>query len=133
MKFRDANHSGTGDIIIQENNNTNIGKLYIQCTDEELFEEREFRQNQLKKESQRRKKEKEPCVIFSIIILLLAAIYGYYKDPNFSNFVNWIYTFPGAIFSLLSIRAYLTPNQYEQKHLKALNEIRDILRERGVE
>ena len=132
MKIRDINHSGKGDIIVQEGQN-NIVKKLVECNNEELIKEREFRNQQLTIESKERKRKRKPWVIVCIIILIVGLFYGYYKDPNFTNIINWIYALPGAILSLQSIQSYSTLSEYEKKHLQALREIKDILRERGVE
>ncbi|WP_299306557.1 hypothetical protein [uncultured Haemophilus sp.] len=132
MKIRDINHSGKGDIIVQEGQN-NIVKKLVECNNEELIKEREFRNQQLTIESKERKRKRKPWVIVCIIILIVGLFYGYYKDPNFTNIINWIYALPGAILSLQSIQSYYTLSEYEKKHLQALREIKDILRERGVE
>ncbi|RDE82755.1 hypothetical protein [Haemophilus parahaemolyticus] len=132
MKIRDINHSGKGDIIVQEGPN-NIVKKLVECNNEELIKEREFRNQQLTIESKERKRKRKPWVIVCIIILIVGLFYGYYKDPNFTNIINWIYALPGAILSLQSIQSYCTLSEYEKKHLQALREIKDILRERGVE
>ena len=132
MKIRDINHSGKGDIIVQEGQN-NIVKKLVECNNEELIKEREFRNQQLIIESKERKRKRKPWVIVCIIILIVGLFYGYYKDPNFTNIINWIYALPGAILSLKSIQSYYTLSEYEKKHLQALREIKDILRERGVE
>ena len=42
MKIRDINHLGKGDIIVQEGQN-NIVKKLVECNNEELIKEREFR------------------------------------------------------------------------------------------
>lgn len=132
MKIRDINHLGKGDIIVQEGQN-NIVKKLVECNNEELIKEREFRNQQLTIESKERKRKRKPWVIVCIIILIVGLFYGYYKDPNFTNIINWIYALPGAILSLQSIQSYYTLSEYEKKHLQALREIKDILRERGVE
>ncbi|QIM66586.1 hypothetical protein A4G16_03980 [Mannheimia granulomatis] len=132
MKFRDAKHLGTGDIIIQENN-INVGKPLVQCSNEELVDERKFRNQRLLIERDRRKTEKKPFVIISIAVLILGFIYGCYKVGNLSDILTWLYAIPGAIFSIVSFQNYSTPNQFEQKHQQALREIADILRERGKE
>ena len=132
MKIRDINHSGKGDIIVQEGQN-NIVKKLVECNNEELIKEREFRNQQLTIESKERKRKRKPWVIVCSIILIVGLFYGYYKDPNFTNIINWIYALPGAILSLQSIQSYYTLSEYEKKHLQALREIKDILRERGVE
>ena len=132
MKIRDINHSGKGDIIVQEGQN-NIVKKLVECNNEELIKEREFRNQQLTIESKERKRKRKPWVIVCIIILIVGLFYGYYKDPNSTNIINWIYALPGAILSLQSIQSYYTLSEYEKKHLQALREIKDILRERGVE
>ncbi|WP_025236111.1 hypothetical protein [Mannheimia sp. USDA-ARS-USMARC-1261] len=132
MKFRDAKHLGTGDIIIQENN-INVGKPLVQCSNEELVDERIFRNQRLLIERDRRKTEKKPFVIISIAVLILGFIYGCYKVGNLSDILTWLYAIPGAIFSIVSFQNYSTPNQFEQKHQQVLREIADILRERGKE
>ena len=79
MKIRDINHSGKGDIIVQEGPN-NIVKKLVECNNEELIKEREFRNQQLTIESKERKRKRKPWVIVCIIILIVGLFNEFFNE-----------------------------------------------------
>lgn len=108
----------------------NTHKLLRECDSSELKTERTFREDRLKDE---KSKKIKPSIICSLIIACIALAllcFTHYK-MGLKLDISTILAIPGAIFAIMSIYLCFTPNKYEQKHLDALQEINDLLRERG--
>ena len=118
-----------GDLHI--NDNSNQSKLLIDCSNNELFEERTHRKSLLSGE--RKSKWKRMAIAWLGIgcVLGIAAIWFYYQgNPNLSSLVLGLGGF-GTAFA--SIKVLEQPTEFEARQIDALNEIRLILRERGIE
>ena len=119
-----------GNITDNSINMHSTHKLLRECDSSELKTERTFRKQRLKDE---KSKKIKPSIICSLIIacIALALLCFMNYEMGLKLEISTILAIPGAIFSIMSIYLYFTPNKYEQKHLNALQEINDLLRERG--
>lgn len=131
MKINDINHSGNGDINILENNNIPAPKLLKQCSNDELLEEIEFRKKMLSKKRMQTKNKYKPIIYISAAIFSFGFIWGTYEVRDITNILNWLYALPGAILGIVSLVQMSEPSKFEKKHISALNECKDLLRERG--
>lgn len=131
MKINDITHSGNGDINILENNNIPVPKLLKQCSNDELLEEIEFRKKMLSKERMQTKNKYKPIIYISAAIFIFGFIWGTYEVRDITNILNWLYALPGAILGIVSLVQMSEPSKFEKKHISALNECKDLLRERG--
>ena len=118
-----------GDLHI--NDNSNQSKLFIDCSNNELFEERIHRKNLLS--SERKSKWKRMAIAWLGIgcVLGIAAIWFYYQGK--SNLSSLVLGLGGFGTAFASIKVLEQPTEFEARQMAALNEIRQILRERNIE
>jgi hypothetical protein len=124
-----GNINVVGDVNIIDNSEQL--KLLVQCTNDELFEERKHRTNLLKNEKKRKYKKSGIFFISVIIISILVSI-GIYLAGN-SDLASFVLGGGGLVASAASIKISTNPSEFEMRQAAALNEIRMILRERGGE
>ena len=118
-----------GDLHI--NDNSNQSKLLIDCSNDELLDERNHRKDLLS--SERKSKWKRMAIVWlgAGCILGIIAIWFYFQDkPNLSSLVLGI---GGLLVAFASVKIFEHPTEFEARQVHALNEIRLILRERGAE
>ncbi len=124
---RDINVEGDVHIV----DNSVQPKLLVVCTNEELFAERAHRDALLSQE--RKAKWKRLAVAWAVLgaILGLASLWFYLKgDTNLSSLILGL---GGLAVGFASVKALERPNEFEERQIAALREIKMILRERGVE
>lgn len=118
-----------GDVHI--NDNSIQPKLLTVCTSEELFSERLHRQTLLSQERKAKWKRLAMSWIFIAVMLGVTSLWFYFKgDTNFSSLVLGLGGLAGCF---ASVKVLEKPNKFEARQIDALDEIKTILRERGVE
>lgn len=123
---RDINVNG--DVVIHDES-TQVGKLLINCTNDELIEERSHRKSVLWGE--RKRKLSRLVMVWVVLGLMLTgvAIYLYYVGR--SEFSSLVLGGGSIAIGLGSIKLFVEPNEFELRQQAALKEIAYILRERG--
>lgn len=101
------------------------------CTNEELIEELDHRRTLLSNERKRQWKSIAIMWLVCGVALSIVALWFYFKgDPNLSSM---ILGFGGLAVGFASIKVFEQPSVFEDRQLAALQEIKLILRERGIE
>jgi hypothetical protein len=123
---RDVNVSG--DLVITDNS-IQLGKPFVQCTNDELFSERIHRKSLLRGE--RKRKFQKVVLVWVVLGLALAAfsLVLFYKGKLESSALSL--GFAGLAIGLAPIKLIIEPNEFEARQHGALKEIEYILRERG--
>lgn len=139
--MRDINSKGNLNIDTVVDNSINLQSnnqeypLLIQCDNDTLYKERKFRKERLKAEKEKKfipstiKALFLAFIIFIVLLLINKLMPKLFGD----NTLAILLTIPSAIWAIMAIVLYFVPNKYEKRHLQALQEITDLLRERGVE
>lgn len=123
---RDINVNG--DVVIHDESEQ-VGKLFINCSSEELLEERIHRKKVLWGERKRKLSRLVLAWVLAGVVLTAAAIYFYtVGKTEFSSLVLGV---GGIAIGLGSIKLFIEPNEFEGRQYAALKEIDYILRERG--
>ena len=117
-----------GDVFIHDES-IEIGKLFVNCSNEELIEERTHRKSVLSGE--RKRKFNRLVVAWVVLGLLLTAVSGYLYFIGQTNLSSFLLGGGGIAISLGSIKVMAEPNDFEIRQQSALKEIAYILRERG--
>lgn len=124
---RDINVEGDVHIV----DNSEQSTLLIACTNEELFAERNHRNELLKQEHKAKWKRLAIAWLVVAVILGLASLWFYFHgNTNLSGLVLGL---GGLASGFASVQVLSRPNKFEERQIAALNEIRMILRERGAE
>lgn len=123
---RDINVSG--DIVINDES-TQIGKLYIHCSNAELIEERSHRKLVLDKARKRKLGLLGMVCVFLIFIWLGFFIYFYWIDK--SEFALSLLTVGSLAVGVMSLKVTFDNTEFERRQLDALKEIAYLLHERG--
>lgn len=106
-------------------------KFLDQCTNDELYEERIHRSRLLSKE--RKAKWRRLAIAWAVISLVLSAISLYEYIFGDKTLAGYIIGGGGIAMGLATLKVLDKPNEFEGHQMKALNDIRRILREREVE
>lgn len=106
-------------------------KLFVLCTNEELFDERVHRKSVLAGERKRKFKRLASAWLFSGVVLSGGALWFYANGQ--ANFSSLLLGLGGLAVAFASVKIFEQPTEFEQRQLAALKEIHHILRERGVE
>lgn len=123
---RDINVNG--DVVIYDES-TQVGKFLINCTNDELIEERSHRKSVLWGERKRKLSGLVMAWVFLGLMLTGGAIYLYYIGR--SDFSSLVLGGGSIAIGLGSIKLFIEPNEFELRQQVALKEIAYILRERG--
>lgn len=124
---RDINVDGNVQII----DNSNQPKFLTACTIEELVHERAHRKQLLRRE--RKAKWKRLALAWvGIVIMLGSASLWFYFDGK-KELSSLVLGLGGLAVGLASVKVLEKPNDFEQRQIETLYEIRMILRERGAE
>ena len=118
-----------GDVYIHDESSQ--PKLLIQCTNQELFDERIHRKYILANERKGKFKRLTFAWLVSGIVLSVGALWFYANNQD--NFASMLLGLGGLAVAFASIKVFEQPTEFEQRQLIALQEIRHILRERGIE
>jgi hypothetical protein len=117
-----------GDLTI--NDNSSEYKLIIHCNNNELFEEEKHRRKILRNERTAKFKRFIPIWATCAVALAFAALW-YWLQGKMDLF-SLLSGASGLIFGISSLSTYDKPNSFEQRQLDVLDEIHDLLRDRGV-
>lgn len=133
--MRDFMNSGdmkvNGNLIINDHSQNDVGKLLINCTSDELIQERPFRQENLQLERKRKTKKAFPFLSFAVIIFIIASVWGKIcGDPDLISFSLGI---ASLLIGIASIKYVVEPNAFEIREKFAVREINLILKSRRVE
>lgn len=132
--MRDFNNDGQinvhGDFNVSDNSRTEH-KLLINCTSEELLQDRPFRQENIRLEQARKIRRLKPMYAFSIMLFAAAAGWATMNGkPDLSSFIMG----GAALFiGYLSLKATIEPNAFQIEEQAAVNEASKLLKQRRVE
>jgi hypothetical protein len=128
--FKVGNNLNVGGNL-QINDNSNQSTNLIYRTTDELLEERIHRKKLLSGE--RKSKWKRMAIVWLFVgcVLGIVAIWFYYQGN--SNLSSLFLGLGGFGTAFASVKVLEQPTEFEARQMTALNEIRFILRERGVE
>lgn len=101
------------------------------CTNSELFDERTHRRALLSQERKRQFKFIAFFWVFAVLTIGAVALYFYFKGD--SNLSSLILGLGGITTVFYSIKFFEQPSEFETRQLAVLQEIRLLLRERGIE
>ncbi len=118
-----------GDINITDNSQQY--KPLNQCTIEELVNERQYRTSLLKKEQ--RLKLNRLGLVLVVFGIILAGVALFYYLKGRKDISSLILGLGGILVGLASYKAFENPTEFEGRQISALNEIKYLLREHGIE
>jgi len=118
-----------GDVIINDNSETNEYKLLINCNNEELLHEEKHRHSLLRKERSRKNSVTWKSIAFAALLLLIAAGWFYFQGTM--NAVTLLVGAAGVMTGMATLQQADKQTQFEQRQIATLNEIHTLLRERG--
>jgi hypothetical protein len=120
-----------GNFIINDNSENEVSKLLINCTTEELLEERPFRQENLYLERKRKIKNSFPALLTAICCFIAAAILGLINGKP--DIVSFFLGLGSIVTGLASVEGILKPNDFEIHEQSAIHQINLILKSRRIE
>jgi hypothetical protein len=133
--LRDFNNSGdmnvNGDLVINDQSQNTIGKPFENCTNEELFQERPFRKENLRHERNRKIKTAIPFLAFAIILFIAAATWGQLAEKP--NLVTYILGIGALVVGFATIKGVIEPNEFEIQEQSAVKKINMILKSRRAD
>jgi len=119
-----------GDININDNSK-NDHKWYVNCSSEELIEDRPFRQENIKLEQERKVKRFTPFYWLSAFLFICAAVWAVVEGKQ--NLVSIVMGAGSFFVGYMSIKLTIAPNSFQVEEKNAVDEINKILRQRRVE
>lgn len=119
-----------GDVTINDNSENNEYKLLIHCNNEELLHEEKHRQKLLRNERSRKNGVTWKFLAFAALLLLVAAVWFYFDGQM--NAVTLITGIASVFTGMATLKQAENQTPFEQRQIVALNEIHNLLRERGV-
>ncbi len=132
--MRDFNNEGQinvqGDFNVTDNSQ-NQHKLLIQCSNEELQQERPFREENIRREQVQKVKRLKPFYVLSAILFCTAA--GWSTINGKSDLASFIMGSASLFFAYYSLKATIEPNAFQKEEQHAVNEINKLLKQRRVE
>ncbi len=132
--MRDFNNGGdinvNGDFNITDNSQ-NEHKLLINCTTEELLQERPFRQENIKIEQSKKIKRLKPFYALSLLLFVAAALWAAFNGQT--DLVSITMGAASLFLGYQSLKATLEPNAFQIEEQNAVNEINKLLKQRRVE
>jgi hypothetical protein len=119
-----------GDFNVTDNSRTEH-KLLINCSSEELLQDRPFRLGNIRLEQARKIKRLQPLYALSVVLLVAAAGWATINGkPDLAALV----TGGASLFvGYLSLNATLEPNSFQIEEQNAANEASKLLKQRRVE
>lgn len=123
----DINVEGDVNII----DNSTQPKLLAACTNSELLHERKHRKSLLVQERKEKWKRLALAWIGVAMMLGIASLWLYFDGKK--DLANLVLGLGGVAAALASVKVLEKPNDFEQRQIDALYEIRTILKERGAE
>ena len=121
------------DVIVQGDvidNSSSQPKLLSVCTNEELVDELAHR-NQLL-QSERRSKWNGLAFMWLFIVLMFGAVALVLLVQGWDGLSDFVLAFGGLLGILASLKFMDQPTEFEARQLAALQEIKMLLRERGI-
>ena len=132
--MRDFNNRGeinvNGDFNVTDNYQ-NEHKLLINCSSEELIQERPFRQENIKIEQSRKIKRLKPFYGLSVVLFVSAALWAAYNGQT--DLVSIAMGAASLFIGFQSLKATIEPNAFQIEEQNAVNEINKLLKQRRVE
>jgi len=132
--MRDFTNSGDmnigGDLNISDQSQ-NEHKLLVNCTTEELLNERPFRIENLNIERRKKFKRILPVVGFSVLFFIIAAVWG--SITGKPDFVTFVFGLGSLALGFISFNVTLEPNKFQIQERRAVEEINMILKSRRAE
>jgi len=132
--MRDFTNDGSinvhGDMNVTDNSSSEH-KLLIHCSNEELLEERPFRQENIRIEQGEKVKRLKPLYVISIILFVAAAAW-----TTIAGKTDLAAFFMGAasiFIAYQSLKATLEPNAFQVDEQNVVNQISTLLKQRRVE
>lgn len=129
--MRDFNSGNIhGDVTINDNSNVSEYKLLVHCSNEELLHEEKHRRKLLRKERSRRRGVFFKFLCLAIFLFLIAAAWFYFKGEldDVTVFIGGA----GVMVGIATLQGVDKKTQFEKRQIDAINEIHNILRDRGV-
>ena len=123
-----GNIQAGGDIIVGDNNQ-NRSRFFIDCSNEELYVEREHRQKKLANERKRIFNRIALVWVSAAVALAIAYLWLYFIE-NKKDIANVCATLAPLLLAFATIKLRETPTEFELRQQLALKEIDMILRER---
>nr|WP_314545304.1 hypothetical protein [uncultured Massilia sp.] len=112
-------------------NSQNQHKLLIHCSNAELFEERPFRQENIRLEQARKVKRLKPFYILSLVLFVVAAGWATINDK--ADLASFLMGAASLFVAYLSLEATIKPNTFQMDEQNAVNEINKLLKQRRAE
>ena len=132
--MRDFNNGGdinvTGDFNLTDSSQ-NEHKLFINCSNEELIQERPFRQENIKIEQSKKIKQLKPYYGISLVLFVAAALWAAYNGQT--DLASIAMGAASLLLGFKSLKATLEPNAFQIEEQNAVNEISRLLKQRRVE
>ena len=132
--MRDFNNNGEisveGDFNVTDNSH-NEHKLYIHCSNEELFAHRPFRAENIKIEQKEKVKRLKPLYLLTLTLLFSAAIWALFQGK--ADLISILMGAVSAFVGYQSLIATVEPNSFQREEQDAVNEITKILKQRRAE
>ena len=132
--MRDFNNRGeinvNGDFNVTDNSQ-NEHKFLINCSSEELIQERPIRQENIKIEQSRKIKRLKPFYGLSVVLFVSAALWAAYNGQT--DLVSIAMGAASLFIGLQSLKATIEPNAFQIEEQNAVNEINKLLKQRRVE
>ena len=105
-------------------------KPLAQCTNNDLFREREHREALVARERAGRNKKWLILMAVAGVLLFTAGTWYWFHGKN--DLFSLLSGAAGVVLALATLRFGDEPTRFERRQLKALDEIRMLLRERGI-
>nr|WP_321531045.1 hypothetical protein [uncultured Desulfuromonas sp.] len=133
--MRDFNNNGkinvSGDFNVTDNSHNQEHKLLIHCSNEELLQERPFRQENIWLEQERKVKRLKPFYALSVILFVTAAVWANLNGKT--DLASLIMGAASLFIGFQSLKATFEQNAFQREEQNVVNEIGEILKQRRVE
>lgn len=125
---RDINVGGNFNITT---NSQSEHKLLVHCSNEELLQERPFRQENIEIEQERKIKRLTPFYFLTVFLFGVAAIMAWISGRN--DIVTLALGLGSLAIGFISIKLTFVPNTFQIEEQNVVREINKILKQRRVE
>lgn len=109
----------------------NSPRLLVQCSNEQLLNERPFRKENVRLEQKKKVARLKPLYFLSTLLFTSAAVLAWWNGK--ADLMTLMLGLPSIIISMGALKATLEPNAFQRQELRAVAEINLILRQRRVE
>ena len=132
--MQDFNNNGQinvqGDFNVTDNSH-NQHKLLIYCSNEELLEERPFRQENIRLEQARKIKRLRPLYVLCVLLFASAAAWATINGKG--DLASFLMGAGGLFVGFQTLKATIEPNGFQIEEQNAVNEINKLLKQRRAE